>query len=96
MGAPIDFNAEFSDDENELYCDLHNMIVDHIKKTHPDNGGDGFTKSSLLWILAVLSARQLAYQFRDHDDREILEEKNKFNLHFTTNFERAVMQEKET
>lgn len=95
MGAPIDFNANFSDEEAELYCGLHNVISDYIKKSHPDNGGKGFSKDSLAWVLAVLSARQLAHQFRDCDDKEILEEKNKFILHFTTNFERRIMQEKE-
>lgn len=95
MGAPIDFNAEFSDEENELYCDLHNVIVDHIRKTHPDNGGVGFEKSSLKFVLNVLVARQLAHQYKDYDDNEILEIKNGFNLLFNTNFERALMQEKE-
>jgi hypothetical protein len=95
VGTSINFNVEFSDEEDELYSDLHNVIVDHIRKTHIDNGGKGFSRDSLIWVLSVLSARQLAFQFRDYNDQEILEEKNKFNLHFTTNFERAIMQEKE-
>jgi hypothetical protein len=96
VGVPIDFNIEFSDEENELYCDLYNVIFDHLEKTHSDKGGTGFSKDSLSFVLSVLSARQLAYQFQDYNDQEILEEKNKFNLVFSTNFERAIMQEKET